>query len=61
MMEKAKKICPRCMGNGYFRVLKSPIENEHIVVQCPMCHSEGEVEDENPSYDYSGIDLNKLQ
>jgi DnaJ-class molecular chaperone len=50
-MGKTKKICPRCMGNGYFK---------DVIVQCPMCNSEGEI-DEDPSYDYSGVDLNKLQ
>jgi len=56
-------ICPRCNGNGYFRVLenKTPYSKRDIVVQCPMCKSKGEIEDENPSYDYSGIDTNKLQ
>ena len=56
-------ICPRCKGNGYFRVLenKTPYSKRDIVVQCPMCKSQGEIEDENPSYDYSGLDLNKLQ
>ena len=56
-------ICPRCNGNGYFRVLenKTPYSKRDIVVQCPMCKSKGEIEDENPSYDYSGIDINKLQ
>ena len=51
-------ICPRCKGNGYFRVLenKTPYSKRDIVVQCPMCKSKGEIEDENPSYDYSGID-----
>ena len=56
-------ICPRCKGNGYFKVLenKTPYSKRDIVVQCPMCKSKGEIEDENPSYDYSGIDTNKLQ
>ena len=47
-MEKSKKynvhaaICPDCKGNGY---VKATIEEgrEHIVVQCPMCDSEGEI------------------
>ena len=60
MMTKTKKICPRCMGNGYFRVMESPQFRRDVIVQCPMCNSEGEI-DENPSYDYSGVDLNKLQ
>ena len=43
-----KIICPRCKGNGYFRVIKEvqwPEKEEVIVVQCPMCDSEGEIED----------------
>ena len=61
MMSKTKKICPRCMGNGYFKVMESPQFKRDVIVQCPMCKSEGEIYDENPSYDYSGFDLNKLQ
>ena len=57
---KTKKICPRCMGNGYFKVMESPQFRRDVIVQCPMCNSEGEI-DEDPSYDYSGVDLNKLQ
>ena len=37
------KICPRCKGNGFFKV-KESIENKvDVVVQCPMCNSQGEV------------------
>ena len=42
-----KKICPRCKGNGYFYVKKEvkwPQKQEDIVVQCPQCDSEGEIE-----------------
>ena len=49
------------MGNGYFKVMESPQFKRDVIVQCPMCKSEGEIYDENPSYDYSGFDLNKLQ
>ena len=39
------KICPRCKGNGFFKV-KESIENKvDVVVQCPMCNSQGEVHD----------------
>ena len=41
-----KIICPRCKGNGYIRVIKEvqwPAKEEVIVVQCPMCDSEGEI------------------
>ena len=47
-MEKSKKynehlaICPNCNGNGY---IKATIEEgrEHIVIQCNVCDSEGEI------------------
>ena len=54
-------ICPRCKGNGYFKVKEDVYTKKDIVVQCPQCKSKGEIEDENPSYDYSGIDADKLQ
>ena len=44
-----KIICPRCKGNGYFYVKKEvkwPSKEEEIVVQCPQCNSEGEIEDD---------------
>ena len=50
-MEKPKisksktTICPRCKGNGYFTVKKSIKNPVDIVVQCPMCKSEGEIDD----------------
>ena len=38
-------ICPRCKGNGYFTI-KESVENPlDKVVQCPMCNSEGEIND----------------
>ena len=39
-------ICPRCKGNGFFYVKKEvkwPQKQEDIVVQCPQCQSEGEI------------------
>ena len=47
-MEKSKKynehaaICPNCNGNGY---VKAVLEEgrEHIVIQCNVCDSEGEI------------------
>jgi predicted Zn-ribbon and HTH transcriptional regulator len=38
-------ICPRCKGNGYFTVKESMNNPVDIVVQCPMCKSEGEIND----------------
>jgi hypothetical protein len=49
------------MGNGYRRIYKDTSEREKITIQCQKCSSAGEIEDEDFSYDYSGLDLNKLQ
>ena len=39
------EICPRCKGNGFFKV-KEGVENKvDVVVQCPMCNSQGEIHD----------------
>ena len=47
---KLKKIiCPRCSGNGYFKVKESVERQVDKVVQCPMCSSEGEVDEEKDS------------
>ena len=44
--ETKKVICPRCSGNGYFTVKKSIKNPVDIVVQCPMCKSQGEINEE---------------
>tara|TARA_R110002020_G_scaffold234531_3_gene446598 strand:- start:358 stop:507 length:150 start_codon:yes stop_codon:yes gene_type:complete len=49
------------MGNGYRRIWKDQSEKEKITIQCAKCESVGEIEDENFNYDYSGIDVDKLQ
>ena len=40
------KICPRCTGNGYIKVKKEVGSNKDIVVQCTMCESQGELDEE---------------
>ena len=55
-----RKICDACSSNGYRRIWKDQYEREKITIQCVKCESAGEI-DEEPSYDYSGIDTNKLQ
>ena len=47
-MDKATKkvICPRCKGNGYFKVKESVERQVDKVVQCPMCNSQGEIDEE---------------
>ena len=39
------KICPRCKGNGFFKVKESVERQVDQVVQCTMCNSGGEVHD----------------
>ena len=56
-----RKICDACAGNGYRRIWKDQHEREKITIQCAVCESAGEVEDEDFTYDYSGIDHDKLQ
>ena len=56
-----KKICPRCKGNGFFKVKESIERKVDVVVQCPMCYSEGEVHDkEFDEYFDSYIELKPL-
>ena len=38
-------ICPRCKGNGFFKVKESIDNKVDTVVQCTMCNSQGEVHD----------------
>ena len=42
--ETKKVICPRCSGNGYFKVKESVERQVDKVVQCPMCNSQGEID-----------------
>ena len=56
---KTKKvICPRCTGNGYFKVKESVERQVDKVVQCPMCNSQGEIDEEKSDTIY--IDSNGL-
>ena len=56
-----KKICPRCKGNGFFKVKESIERKVDIVVQCPLCNSEGEVHDkEFDEYFDSYVELKPL-
>ena len=47
-MDKATKkiICPRCSGNGCFKIKESVENPVDKVVQCPMCKSQGEINEE---------------
>ena len=55
------KICPRCKGNGFFKVKESVSNQVDRVVQCPMCNSKGEVHDkEFDEYFDSYVELKPL-
>ena len=56
--ETKKVICPRCTGNGYFKVKESVARQVDKVVQCPMCNSQGEIDEEKSDTIY--IDSNGL-
>ena len=36
-----KAICPRCLGNGYIKVMSEFIRKKEL--DCPQCDSEGHV------------------
>jgi len=43
-MDKQKKTCPKCQGNGFVKLLLEEGRVD-IVAQCTLCNSEGEVYD----------------
>ena len=57
------KICPRCKGNGYFKVPNKSVEEpgKEVTVQCPMCKSEGEIDDANDDVIITSSGVHKLQ
>ena len=54
--ETKKVICPRCSGNGFFKVKESVEQQVDKVVQCPMCDSQGEIDEENADSIYINAD-----
>jgi len=38
---EVKAICPRCLGNGYIKVMSEFIRKKEL--DCPQCDSEGHV------------------
>ena len=55
-VKKTSKICPRCKGNGYFTVKESVDHPLDKVVQCPMCSSQGEINEEKADSIYIDAD-----
>ena len=54
-------ICPRCKGNGYFTVKESVELPLDKVVQCPMCNSQGEINDPNTDIIITSDGMQQLQ
>ena len=55
-------ICPRCKGNGFFKIKESVSNQVDQVVQCSMCNSKGEINDkEFDEYYDSHPQLKSLQ
>ena len=50
------KICPRCKGNGFFKVKESVENKVDVVVQCPMCNSQGEINEDKVNSIYINAD-----
>ena len=59
-MDKLNKnvACPRCSGNGFFKVKESVERQVDKIVQCPMCNSQGEIDEEKADTIY--VDSNGL-
>ena len=55
-MKEKKLICPRCYGNCFFKVKESVERQVDTVVQCPMCSSQGEIDEEKANTMYVDAD-----
>ena len=57
------RICPRCKGNGYFKVPNKSVEEskKEVTVQCPMCESRGEIDDPNDTIIIDADGAHRLQ
>ena len=55
-LENKKVICPRCTGNGFFKVKESIEKPVDKVVQCPMCNSQGEINEDKANSIYVDAD-----
>ena len=57
------RICPRCNGNGYFKVPNKSVEQigQSITVDCPMCDQQGELDDPNDTIIIDADGTHRLQ
>ena len=45
-----KKICPRCQGNGFIKLMESIDKPIEVVQQCTQCDSQGEIMIDEPRF-----------
>ena len=58
---KINKVpCPHCKGNGYVRV-PYELAKEEVVVQCGVCGSQGELDEEGNILRFDTDTNNRLQ
>ena len=57
------KICPRCKGNGYIKIANKSVDQigQSITMQCPMCNSQGELDDPNDTIIIDADGAHRLQ
>ena len=57
------RICPRCMGIGYFKVPNKSVEElgKEVTVACTMCESRGEIDDPNDTIIIDADGTHRLQ
>tara|TARA_R100001244_G_scaffold16291_1_gene17813 strand:+ start:35 stop:235 length:201 start_codon:yes stop_codon:yes gene_type:complete len=57
------KICPRCKGNGYIKIANKSVDQigQSITMQCPMCNSQGEIDDPNDTIIIDADGTHRLQ
>ena len=57
------RICPRCNGNGYFKIPNKSVEQtgQSITVGCPMCDNLGEIDDPNDTIIIDADGAHRLQ
>jgi len=57
------KICPRCKGNGYIIIPNKSVTQpgKKVTVGCPMCNSQGELDDPNDTIIIDADGAHRLQ
>ena len=57
------RICPRCKGNGFIKIPNKSVEEpgKEVTVQCPMCESQGELDDPNDTIIIDADGAHRLQ